>query len=144
VGDLLSLLKTQNRYLQKCLGLSQEFLSDLLKGEFSGIAEFEKKRGLLVRALKEADKKISAAIGNRTLDEVEGSGLGDKLRAELKSKRKTIEETLDIDTKIFAQIEASKDKLMQDALGSKKEKEAIGKFKSSWVPKRGEGIDQTL
>jgi hypothetical protein len=141
--DVLVLLESKNRCLQRFLSASSQFLANSGKGDFSGLDAFQRQRDMTIQALELYDRKIATLISNlsptsRTPELIE------RVTQTLSAKEKLLKDILSIDTQILICIEAEKTRISREIAGTRKNTELVGKFKSTWVSEAGEELDTNL
>jgi hypothetical protein len=140
--DVLTLLKSKNRCLEKFLSLSEDYLSTV-GPELDDLSPFQERRDSTLKALELYDRKIA--------DVVAGLGPFDRtpelvasVKRELSRKDDLVHRILAIDLKIIGLIEKAKTDLIQEMAASRKSQEMLGKFKSTWVNEAGTELDEKL
>ncbi len=139
--DVLSLLRSKNRCLEKFLALSREFLD--AGAQVESLNSFESRRDATLKAIELYDRKLGEAISlitaiDRTPEMIEG------VKRELARKESLVHQILDIDLRIIGKIEEEKNRLLQQVATARKGKEVLSRFKSSWIAESGEELDETL
>lgn len=138
--DVIKLLKTKNRCLERVLNLSIQFLE---KNDLNDLDSFQIERGAIFKAIDLYDRKILEALANVKKLEKD-SPLAEQLHAILKDKERLIREILLQDNDLMARIELKKRKILEDLAAGRKNHEMVGKFKSAWIAAGGEELDRTL
>lgn len=142
--DVLALLRSKNRCLEKFRDLSRDFLIDCArKDEFSKIQLFQEKRDSTLKAMDLYDRKVTEAVEFISARE-RTPELADAVRSELARKDAFVQEILALDLEIISRIEDAKNRLLHEFAASRKSKESLSKFKSKWIPSSGEEIDRKL
>ena len=147
--DVLALLRSKNRCLEQFLKASEEFRarsaaqSDALL-DSSALEGFQNRRDDMLRAIDLYDRKIQDTV--RTLPEYmkQVPALVEAVRSALERKEELVKKILHADLEIISRIEETKNQLLRDLQDTKKSKETLGKFKSTWMPKAGEELDRKL
>lgn len=134
--DVLSLLRSKNKCLERFLELSKEF-----DGTFENLERFETRREATLKAIALYDRKIAEAATMLTppFDHLKAA-----VEAEMARKEKLVHEILDVDLRIIGQIEELKNRLLQEVAVARKGREMLAKFRSTWVAESGEGLDDIL
>lgn len=139
--DVLTLLRSKNRCLERFLGLSREFVAD--GAPVGQLDLFESRRDATLKAIELYDRKIAETVPLIT-DQERTPELIQRVSAELARKEVLVHQIVDLDLKIIGRIEEEKNKLLQQAAVARKGRQALSRFKSTWVPESGEGLDETL
>lgn len=137
------LLDSRNKCLQKILELSRGFAAEAEGGSFASLPLFEKKRASLFRALELHEKKLTALISaltpaQRTPDLIARARTATQLHSTL------VAQVTSVDNRIMELIEREKQAVQEAVSISRKHKAVTHKFKSTWMPESGEGLDQKL
>lgn len=141
--DVIRLLKSKNRCLQKFLELSTEFLASAEAGDLTRLDRFQVRRESTLKALELYDRKISTVV--ETLpSERRTSELIQAVSELLAHKDQLIQMILTTDNRIMLRIEEEKSRLLREMASNMKANETVKRFKSSWVSESGEGIDRKL
>jgi triphosphoribosyl-dephospho-CoA synthetase len=122
---------------------SQEYIAELESGEFSGLQKFLEKRERIIKALDLYDKKISEVI-EKMSPTARDESLLEAIRACMVIKNDTVARIVKLDAKIMDKIENEMKSLVEELTGTRKNKDNLSKFKSTWVAKSGEELDKTL
>lgn len=141
--DVLTLLQSKNRCLKKFLDLSADFLKSAEAGDFRELSSFETRRESTIKALELYDRKISEIVEllgptDRTPE------LASQVQRELNLKESLIHEILAVDLKIIGKIEEEKNRILREVASTRKSKEAMSKFKSTWTKASGDELDEKL
>jgi hypothetical protein len=144
--DVLALLNTQNRCLDKAVALSRDFIADLKaqKDALSLLDPYEQKRSHLFKAIDLFDRKITETV---TLQRSENSALSENeksaLRVALHQREKLLAELQQVDGLIMEALNQEALQVSKEIQSTRKSREMIGKFKSrSSAP--GSEVDQSL
>lgn len=142
--DVLSLLQSKNRCLKRFLDLSMEFIEQAEKiGVMPDLQSFHLRRDATLRAIDLYDRKISQVV--IALPQVDRTPeLVKNVELALDSKNRLVHLILTADEKIMSKIEEEKARIQRDVSSSQKAKDAMKKFKSTWVNEAGEELDETL
>jgi len=141
--EVLRLMRSKNRCLERWLNHSHEFLAQAQAGDFTQLRGFETQRDAIIKAIGLFDRKLTEVIAclpheDRTQLMIEGVKLVEADRMRL------VEEILVLDQKVIKEVEAEKARLSSSLGNSEKSKNTVKKFKSNWIPGSGEGIDRKL
>jgi hypothetical protein len=141
--DVVTLLRSKNRCLERFLELSEDFLRPAEQGDLSALPSFEARREATLKAYQLFDRKASEAISaltpaDRTPELVEA------VSAALRRKEELVHRILDVDLRIISRIEQAKNDLLKELALSRRNQAAVGRFKSTWMPESGEGLDEKL
>ncbi len=142
--DVLALLRSKNRCLERFLEASREFL--VVHGndpDLGMLPDLQKSRESALKAIGLFDQKLEETVN--LLPEVSRSDeLIQAVRNELARKDAIVEQILKVDLELISRIEAAKNAILRDLSSEKRSRDTLGKFKSTWVPSSGEGLDETL
>jgi len=146
--DVLSLLRSKNRCLQKFLQASIDFLESAdHSGQLPDLVEFESSREAILKAIDLYDRKVSEAVSlldSDTSSEPERQKFISEVKAALDEKSDLVYRILKTDDRILSLIEEEKNKVFKELSSVQKQEEIARKFKSTWVPESGEGLDEKL
>src|SRR5262245_37766983 len=123
--EVVKVLESKNRCLQRLLDLSVRFLQE---GNFDGIGDFVSKRDSILKALDLYDRKISEVISRIPFTD-RTPALIAAVQATLSEKDRIIQAIILKDNEITNQIEERKKKLQEEMVASRKSREVVGKFK---------------
>jgi hypothetical protein len=146
MSDVLQLLKSKNRCLKRFLRLSEEFLGAAADGSdawMNLLGLFESRRDAAIRNIELHDRKIAQAVDAMPAGE-RAPELVEAVRAELAAREALVREIVAVDLKIMAGIEEARSRLMREMAGSRVARDRLARFKSTWVPESGEGLDEKL
>lgn len=138
--DVIKLLKTKNRCLERVLNLSIEFLS---KNDLAGLEAFQIERAAIFKAIDLYDRKIVEQIALLPAAEKNPAMIA-QVSETLREKERLIREVLTQDNELMLRIEEKKQKIVEELSSSRKSHELVGKFKSSWLAAGGEELDKTI
>lgn len=141
--DVIRLLNSKNRCLERFLTVSDEFLTLVEAGDFSKVEQFHKQRDRILRGFDLYDRKLSECI--EKLPKLERtSELSRKAEQALAIKDALVRKIAAIDAQIIEKIEQEKTRLTKEMSASQRTNAAMKKFKSNWVQESGEELDETL
>jgi hypothetical protein len=142
--DVLALLRSKNKCLERFLEASQGFISrEQNAPDLNALPELQQRRESAIKAIELYDRKIEEAAALLTeADRTEE--LSTAVKAELTRRDVLVEKILRVDLELISRIEDAKNSLLRDMANEKKSKDTLAKFKSTWVAPSGEGIDGTL
>jgi hypothetical protein len=140
---LMSLLNAKNRCLERFLAISKEFGEKAAESAVEGLEQFQVRRDATLKAIELFDRKISEAARDISSSE-RTPRLIDAVQAALDRKNELVQQILKADENVIQKIEQSKLDLLKELASSRKSKEVLSKFKSSWVAESGEELDKTL
>lgn len=142
--DVLSLLRSKNRCLEKFLQASSEFLTlARSSGTLPELPSFEARRDAILKAIDLYDRKVNEAVaglprGPRPKELVAA------VEISLKEKDTLVHRILAVDEQILQLVEEEKTKVLKEMASNQKRAALTQKFKSSWIPEAGEEIDKKL
>ncbi|MEK6578624.1 MAG: flagellar protein FliT [Bdellovibrionota bacterium] len=141
--DVISLLKSKNRCLEKFIEISIQFFNETQTGDFSQLDRFESQRSATLKAFDLLQRKVHESTD--ALKEIRNNAtLAIALQQEMAIKARLIQKILELDEKIILALNVEKSRVQIDLNSSHKNKETVMKFKSTWMPESGEGIDEKL
>jgi hypothetical protein len=144
--DVLKLLHSKNRCLERFLELSLGFLKSTDQQDFvlsDELVSFQSRRDATLKAMDLYDRKLTEAIGQLPPQQ-RTPALVQSVKAELTRKETLVLQILDIDLKIMGHIESEKNRILKDMASTRKSKDMLSKFKSTWVAELGEELDTKL
>lgn len=144
--EVISLLESKGRCLRKFLVITQEALTALEAGDFSGLSQLERRRTHLVNAIRLFDDRVSLAANQVPLAE-RTDALAERLREVLEEQTQTLAQIVRADASVESCIEAEKERLRVEITANTKAQKSIQshqRFKSQWVQDSGSGLDQKL
>ncbi len=141
--DVIALLQAKNRRLERFRDLSMEFAASAETGDLSRLEDFERRRDKTFRAIEFFDVKISEVIAGLA-SEQRTSRLIEQVRQEMTKNEGLVREILLADQRVIVSIETEKLRITQEVNSSRKHREVVSKFKSTWVTESGEELDQKL
>jgi hypothetical protein len=142
--DVLSLLRSKNRCLEKFLEASTDFLAEALRSEqLPDLPKFESHRDAILKAVALYDRKINEAVSD-----LKPGGfpriLVQAVEASLKERETLVHRILLIDDQILERVESEKTKILKEIAANQRQAQAAQKFKSAWISESGEEIDERL
>jgi hypothetical protein len=146
--DVIKVLQSKNRCLEKLLELSNVFLAKENtepSGEHfhSDLDAFIRERDAILKVLDLYDRKVTEVIRALPLSGRTPELISD-VQTVLAEKDRLIQSIILKDNELTQHIEQRKRKLQEDLISSRKSHDLAGKFKSTWVSEPGEGFDTTL
>ncbi len=142
--DVLSLLRSKNRCLDKFLQLSTDFLIEAQRSDsMPDLPLFETQREAILKAVALYDRKLTEAVALLPPGE-RPRALVQAVEASLQEKDTLVHRILLIDDQILARVEQEKTKLLKEIATNQKRTQSVQKFKSAWIPESGEEIDKKL
>ncbi len=145
--DVLTLLRSKNRCLLRFEQASLRFLRETEGAEISSIdtalprLEHSSKR--ILTALGMFDRKIEEAITSMG-DEAKTPQLIDEARIQSAETDRIVAMLLDLDESVISRIHECRERIAIELSSSEKNKQLMGKFKSTWAGSSGEELDKTL
>jgi hypothetical protein len=139
--DVIGLLQSKKRCLRRLLEVSERFLTDAERGDLSELEAFEARRGNVIRTLELIDRHITQTVRAIPL-EARTADLSRAVELRLGEERELLHAIMRLDGRILTCIESEKQRLQQQILATRRSHEIAGRFKSTWMPESGEGLDQ--
>jgi hypothetical protein len=141
--DVIKLLRSKNRCLQRFLDTSREFLALAETGDFGLLETFQEAREASLKALELYDGKVTEAAQALTAAQ-KTQALILEIEAEMIRKSVIVREILETDQKVMACLDEEKERVARELTLSRRSGDAIKKFKSAWMPEAGEELDKKL
>lgn len=141
--DLQSLLRSRNKCLRRFLELSSRFLrsEQSISDDSTDLIEFQSQRSGLLKAYGLYDQKVTElveATPNLKTDEKLIGAVIDSMA----EKKQLIAEISRVDEAIMNRIQSASEEVMSTISGENKKKSVLRRFKSTWIPESGEGLDK--
>ena len=141
--EILKLLESKNRCLEKFLNDSENFLASTEKGDVSVLQELHNRRETIIKAIQLYDRKITELIQEMPPGE-KTTLLIDSVRKVSLAHDHIIQAIIVADQKIALKIEEEKKRLLEELSASDRKKQLTSKFKSKWITESGDQLDGTL
>lgn len=141
--EVLKLIRSQIRCLERFKEASQCFLADTETGDFSQIDDFEKSRATLLKGFALFDRKITESVSLLPQEDRTPQLIAEVERL-LAQKTALIGEILSVDDRIIERIAAEQRRISAEAARAHRSTSVMKKFKSGWVPESGDKLDETL
>jgi hypothetical protein len=149
--EILSLVRSKNRCLERLMAVTQEVLTlsdeKLLEKEMksnnSPLDIYDRERIAVTRSIELFDGKISEVISSLTIEEKQ-SGLIEVLKAEMHKSELLLESIFSADDIVFKKINDMQKLVSNQLMENRKSREMLSKFRSQWVPEAGDEVDTTL
>ena len=144
--DVLTLLRSKNRYLDRFEQASLRFL-DATSGELdhasflTAVQRLELTRERILKALGLFNKKLLETI--EALPSRDEAFLGEA-RTETEKADLIVSRLLELDSRVSERIKACQERITLELAASEKSKSIINKFKSSWAEATGGELDRKL
>lgn len=139
--EVISLLQNKLRCLRRFLEVSEQFLTEAKKGNFTGLDNFESRREAAIKTLGLIDKRITEVVRAIPL-ESRTAKLSQAVQGNLEGESALVQAILTTDNRIMACMELEKSRVTKELGNNRKQHEIAGKFKSFWMPEAGEGLDR--
>jgi hypothetical protein len=140
--DVVALLRSKNKCLERFLSVSAEFLSQVDNGDISGLKRLEERREACLKAVDLYDRKVAHAVS--LLPSGHNPDLADQVRQAMERRHALVDKIVRTDARIVAKIEEIRGRILDELIQARKSKNLLTKFKSAWVTESGEGIDTKL
>lgn len=141
--EVIALLKSRNRCLQRFLDITREFLASADRGDFGGLERFLASRDRILKALDLYDHKITRII-NALNDREKRRSLAAAVQPLVEAREQLIRDIFLVDREISARIDSEKLRVAGEMGATRRSRQNMNKFKSGWVAEAGEGIDTKL
>jgi hypothetical protein len=142
--DVLGLLRSKNRCLERYLQISEQTLSDhLSRGDFTKLPDLEGERDSILKAIALYDRKLNQAVGELDRN-IDTQTLAPLIENELHRKDALVKKIVDVDLQILSRIETERSRLSRDIGATLRAKENLSKFRSEWIPESGDELDSKL
>jgi hypothetical protein len=143
-SQIIKIMTSMNRCLERMLSLSLELIQ---KSEAQGclpdLADFESQRDVILRAIDLYDRKITDVASNLPQSE-RTPELIQSITLAMNHKIEIVEKIVRADAEIAGKIELAQMNVLKELAQTRKSKEMLGKFKSTWINENGEEVDTTL
>lgn len=141
--EVLALLQTQVRCLEKFRDAATAFRNAVEAGDWSRLQPFEKRREAILRVYRMYDRKLSELApligeGDRTEEFVSG------VKRALRSRDRLLALIQKIDSRIFCLIEEEQTRVAKGIDRSRRGGKSVRKFHSNWADRTGSGLDTKL
>ena len=147
--EILELLRSKNRCLEKLGGETRAFLSAPLEslvveseGRPGPLSRYEEARSSLVHALELHDRTIGELVSVLSPEERTPELLRD-VREEMLRNERLIVGIFNADDVVFRRIAEAQSEVLKLLHETRRARDLLGKFRSSPAP-TGEGMDRTL
>ncbi|OFZ21464.1 MAG: hypothetical protein A2X94_08120 [Bdellovibrionales bacterium GWB1_55_8] len=141
--EVLKLIRSQIRCLERFKEASSCFLAAADAGDFGGLDQFERNRASLLKGFDLFDRKITESVAQM--------GPGDRTPALLAeaeellfTKSSLIQEIMGIDDRIIERISTEQLRISTEISRTQRSNSLMKRFKSGWVPESGEQLDEIL
>jgi len=144
--DVLTLLRSKNRYLRRFEQASLRFL-DETQGELDGpaflavVTRLETSRNRIIKALDLFNRELTQSIEKLPSSARDESFIAEA-RRETDEADRLVSLLLELDSSISSRIRACQERIALELAASEKSKRIISQFKSARPS--GEGLDQKL
>jgi hypothetical protein len=128
MNRIITLLNEKNHYLEKFYSLNEKELIQFLEGNFDSIENFYNSREKILEIIKYVDSQIEQERIREGQQKVEDAHKLEIRRA-LAIKDQYVERILEQDLQILSCIEATKNSLIKELQGIRKNKKAVGGYK---------------
>ncbi len=147
--DVLALLRSKNRCLERFLALSETFRERSRAGgeawcDLQSLNDFQDNRDASLKAIELYDRKIQEAVDVLPSHMRQVPQLVDAVRSALERKEELVKRILEADLEVISKIEDVKNRLLKDLNGTRRSREVLSKFKSTWIPRSGEELDKEV
>ena len=147
--EILELLRSKNRCLDRLMGETREFLAVPLEklvtegdAKVGALATYENARKAIIRTLELHDGKIGELIAALAPAEKAPEFLGE-VREEMLKNERLIISVFNADDVVFRKIGDAQSQIIKLIQENRKSRDLLGKFKSA-QGQTGEGMDKTL
>ena len=147
--EIVSLLKTKNRCLDRLMESTRSFLHAPLEslvvdrgGSDTPLAIYESERATIIQTLEFHDRRINTLIGEMAAADKTPSFM-EEVKEELLQNEKLIIAVFNADDIVFARIREAQAQITKLITENRKSKDILSKFKSGQSA-TGDGMDKTL
>ena len=141
--DVLKLLRTKNRCLERFLDISARFEAEVEAGDFSRLERFHQEREAILKGFALYDRKLSECISQLTSAD-RTPELVSKIEEALQRKQDLVHRILSIDEKLSRKIVEERARLQKEMAQNQKSVSMIKKFKSGWISESVDELDEKL
>lgn len=147
--EIIRLFQAKNRGLQRLLELGTKFLArwdaaeQTAESRGEALTRFQARRDSAFRALEHCDRRIGAALAALP-NEARTPKMLEESRRALAAKDRLLQALIARDQEIMTRLESEKGRVLEELVDARRGQSLVSKFKSTWVPDSGEGLDQKL
>jgi hypothetical protein len=144
--DVVTLLQSRNRCLQRFLKITEEFRASVENDDFSGLELFLSRRDAVLKTLYLYDRKITSIVNDLKLHtSLAGrQAVAERISPVLEAREFIIQQIIRVDQQIMLKLDSEKTRISNETGSTRKIKTNLSKFKSAWVSAGGEELDKTL
>ncbi|MFK8138284.1 MAG: flagellar protein FliT [Bdellovibrionales bacterium] len=125
---LVEFMNERNNYLDRYFKLNAREIELFAENNFDSIDAFYETRSAILEVIHALDERIDIEIKQTEVAAIQA--LENQVAEILTYKDEVIEKILDQDLEILSLIETEKNSVMQELMSSKKNKKAVGAYKS--------------
>lgn len=140
---LIETLVMMKDCIKKLLSLSEDFLSHLQRGNLTGLEHFEEAREINFKFLKQCNDSIEDQLENINITSFSTS-VQEKIKEAARHYQSIARSLRLIDDQIELHLQSNKADLQNQLLKIEKQSSQIKRFKSTWVAKPGERLDDQI
>ncbi len=140
--DVLVLLRTKNKCLERFLDVSSEFLSKIENDQFTDLSSLQHRRDSILKAIDLFDRKLETALNQFKREDAKK--FIPEMKAYVARRDGLLEKIKFIDIQLLRLIEFEKERIQKEISSELKVKKRISKFKSEWISTSGSEVDQKL
>lgn len=141
--EVISLLSSWSRCLERLLELSSKFLTRAREGDLSGLQAFHSSRVRFFRAIELYDDKLAELVAGLPAAS-RAPELRSAIERELRRRERVTRAVLEADQAIMEEISRESARLLEGIASTRRSQAAIARFRSGRVGGSGEGLDRTL
>lgn len=144
--DVITLLQSKGRCLEKFLQVSLAGLAEIESGNFNSLTELERRRENLLRAVHLFEGQITEAVTHLSAEE-RTQELGLLVSQELAIQEQRLARIQSVDDRISTLIQEEQSRIHKEIEGAQQTREQHSihqKFKSHWVADSGSELDQKV
>jgi hypothetical protein len=151
VQEIISLLQAKNRCLQRLLELCTKFIASWelpkessetdTRARVAELARFQGRRESTFKGLELYDRRANEALASLP-SESRTPYLIEETRRALLAKDRLVQAIIERDNEIMTRLKSEKGRVFEELTDARRGQNLVNKFKSTWVPGSGEGLDR--
>ncbi len=129
---IVSLLNEKNHYLEKFYSLNESELANFVQGQFHNLEPFYQTRERILDVIKYLDSELEKVDLQGPLQDIERSTIKESMRIKDEYVGRIIEQ----DIQVLSCIEMAKNSIIRELQDLRRNKKAVGSYKSKTFTKR--------
>lgn len=140
---VLSLLRSQNRCIERIIALSEAFLEPAGPGPLDALEPFQSGRAAVMRAFELLDRKLTEIASGPERPSPSPS-LVSGIETELARRQGLLARLAEVDSQVAERLREAQREVEKELASSRKNRATLGKFKSTGGQASGGGLDTKL